>query len=283
MSPRLQSGLLKLWHAWMAGAFLVAYATADDDTYAMHLFAGYAVLAAVAARLLAGLAVRSGPLALTRPSLSSLLALRAGRRGRHPLLAWFAAALLAAIGLAAVTGALADGATWMEDPHEAVSELSLWVIFGHVAFVVFLYGGKRLLARAVAAAALLALLPSPGFAADARRDAILADYAAGARKVDAAFAGFDAGRGETLFRTRWAKGDERTPSCTACHTDDPRNPGRNAKTGRAIDPVAVSANPKRFTDPGEVEKQFGRDCKNVLGRDCTALEKGDYITFMAGR
>ena len=61
----------------------------------------------------------------------------------------------------------------------------------------------------------------------------------------------------------------------------PRQPGRNAKTGRPIDPVAVSANPKRFIDAAEVEKQFGRDCKNVLGRACTAREKGDYITFMA--
>ncbi len=129
--------------------------------------------------------------------------------------------------------------------------------------------------------ALAAALPAAAQAAESRRDAILAEYAAQARKADPAFAGFSALRGETLFRTRWAKGDERTPACTACHTDDPRAMGRNAKTGRPIDPVAVSANPKRFTDATEVEKQFGRDCKSVLGRDCTAVEKGDYITFMA--
>lgn len=127
------------------------------------------------------------------------------------------------------------------------------------------------------------LLPVAALAAGGARDVLLADYAAQAKAADPAFAGFSAQRGETLFRTKWAKGDERTPSCTACHTDDPRNPGRNAKTGRAIEPVAVSANPKRFTDKDEVEKQFGRDCKSVLGRDCTPLEKGDYITFMAGQ
>ena len=38
-----------------------------------------------------------------------------------------------------------------------------------------------------------------------------------------------------------------------------------------------------MTDKATVEKQFGRDCKSVLGRDCTAVEKGDYITFMAGQ
>lgn len=129
----------------------------------------------------------------------------------------------------------------------------------------------------------LILLPAAALAADGARDAILADYATQAKKADAAFADFSAQRGETLFRTKWAKGDERTPSCTACHTDNPRNAGRNAKTGRPIDPVAVSATPKRFTEMDKVEKQFGRDCKSVLGRDCTAQEKGDYITFMAGQ
>jgi hypothetical protein len=119
--------------------------------------------------------------------------------------------------------------------------------------------------------------------ANPARDALLQEYAAEAKAADAGFAGFSAARGETLFRTRWAKGDERTPACTACHTDDPRQTGRNAKTGRAIDPVAVSVNPKRFTDRADVEKQFGRDCESVIGRACTGLEKGDYITFMKGQ
>jgi mono/diheme cytochrome c family protein len=136
--------------------------------------------------------------------------------------------------------------------------------------------------RSLVAAALL-LVPVSAMAADAARDAIVAGYAAQAKQANPAFAGFSAQRGETLFRTKWAGGDERTPSCTACHTDNPRNPGQNAKTGRAIEPVAVSANPKRFTSQSDVEKQFGRDCKSVLGRECTALEKGDYITFMAGQ
>lgn len=127
--------------------------------------------------------------------------------------------------------------------------------------------------------AILLALPLAAQAADPRRDAILAEYAA----ADSGHAGFSAQRGETLFRTQWKGGDERTPACTACHTDNPRQAGRNAKTGRPIDPVAVSVNPKRFTDAAEVEKQFARDCKNVLGRACTAREKGDYITFMAGQ
>ncbi len=148
MSPNIQHALLKLWHAWLAGGYLVAYVTADEDTYAVHMFAGYAVLAAVAVRLLAGVLATSGPWRLPRPGIAAGLSWLASRKGRNPLFAWFAAVLLAAIGCAATLGALADGMTWLEDPHEAVAEASLWVIAGHIAFVTYMYGGKRWLIRA---------------------------------------------------------------------------------------------------------------------------------------
>lgn len=131
--------------------------------------------------------------------------------------------------------------------------------------------------------AALIVAPALAMAGDSGRDSIVADYATQVRATDPGFAAFSAARGEDLFRTEWSGGDPRTPSCTACHTDNPKNPGRNAKTGRPIDPVAVSVNPSRFTDAGDVEKQFTRDCKSVLGRPCTPLEKGDYITFMMGQ
>lgn len=140
--------LLKFWHAWVAGGFLVAYVTADEDTYAMHLFAGYAVLAAIAVRLLVGMfAPVKSPWRLPRPSFSATMDWIAVPKGRNPAFAWLAFALLMVVGLAGITGAIADGSPWFEDPHEAISELSLWVIFGHVAFVGYIYGGKRLLGR----------------------------------------------------------------------------------------------------------------------------------------
>lgn len=124
---------------------------------------------------------------------------------------------------------------------------------------------------------------SPGLALAGERDALLADYATQARQADPAFSGFSATRGEQFYRNRWAAGDERTPSCASCHGDDPARAGRNAKTGRPIDPIAVSASPDRFTNHSRVEKHFVRDCKSVLGRECTALEKGDYLSFMVTR
>lgn len=148
ISARLQHGLLKAWHAWLAGSYTVAYLTADENTYAMHRFAGYAVLVAIVARLAVGLLASAGsPLRLPRPDLQAAQAWLSTRKGRHPLFAWLAALLLAVIGLTAITGVLADNAAWIEHPHEAVAEASLWVILAHIAFVAWMHAGKRWLGR----------------------------------------------------------------------------------------------------------------------------------------
>lgn len=153
-SARSQHALLKGWHAWLAGSFLVAYLTADENTYAMHQFAGYAVLVAIVARLVAGLLAPAGsPLRLPRPDPRAMLTWlsppQPARKGRHPLFAWFAATLLVAVGLAALTGALADGlASWLESPHEAIAETSVWLVAGHIVFVTFMYAGRKWIARA---------------------------------------------------------------------------------------------------------------------------------------
>ncbi|MGO9419600.1 DUF1924 domain-containing protein [Roseiarcus sp.] len=104
-------------------------------------------------------------------------------------------------------------------------------------------------------------------------------YASEAKATDPAFSGFSAQRGEQLFRTHFTTGKPDTPSCTACHTTDPKKVGQT-RAGKDIDPMAVSLNPKRYTDQAKSEKWFGRNCNNVLGRECTATEKGDFITFM---
>jgi hypothetical protein len=108
---------------------------------------------------------------------------------------------------------------------------------------------------------------------------VLDFYAEAARASDAAFSGFSAQRGETLFRSNFSGGKPDTPSCTTCHTADPRKPGET-RAGKEIDPMAASVNPNRYTDEEKTEKWFGRNCRNVLGRECTATEKGDFIAFM---
>lgn len=120
-------------------------------------------------------------------------------------------------------------------------------------------------------------------AADLARAAILDAYARQAKAETPSFDGFSAARGERLYQGPHTGGRIETPACAACHTADPRAPGRHVRTGRTIEPMAVSANPRRFTNAADVEKRFARDCPNVLGRPCTAEEKGDFITFLSGR
>jgi hypothetical protein len=52
------------------------------------------------------------------------------------------------------------------------------------------------------------------------------------------------------------------------------------KTGKRIEPMAVSVNPQRLGDMAKIEKWFRRNCKWTLGRACTAQEKGDLLSFL---
>lgn len=104
-------------------------------------------------------------------------------------------------------------------------------------------------------------------------------YAAEAAARQVGFAP-SAKRGETFFHQRFANNDK-MPACTSCHTDSPLNAGQHAITGKSIRPLAVVANPERFADPAKVEKWFGRNCKEVVGRDCTPAEKADFVAYMS--
>ena len=112
------------------------------------------------------------------------------------------------------------------------------------------------------------------------RENLVAQYAAAAKAAAPAFDGFSAARGQTLHQQKSSSGKADTPSCTSCHSSDPRAAGRSP-AGKAIDPVAASASPARYTDPAKVEKWFGRNCKEVIGRDCTPAEKADFVTTMS--
>lgn len=125
----------------------------------------------------------------------------------------------------------------------------------------------------------LALLAVAAPAAAGPREDQLAHYAAAAKAANPAFAGFSAERGRTLHSHAFAGGKPDTPACTSCHGKDTRAAGRNP-AGKAIEAVAVSVTPSRYTDPAKVEKWFKRNCNEVLGRECTPLEKGDWLSFM---
>ena len=104
-------------------------------------------------------------------------------------------------------------------------------------------------------------------------------YAALAKTQDALFDGFDVGRGKSLYITKSLDGKKDTPSCTTCHTNDPTKAGET-RAGKTIDPMAASASPQRYQSLKKAEKWFRRNCKSVLGRECTVTEKGDFLTYM---
>ncbi len=135
-----------------------------------------------------------------------------------------------------------------------------------------------LLAGSLAAGA--AAAATPDFAA--ARAAILAHYAAAAHKADPNFKAFSAAAGRSFFLAHPAGARPATPSCSYCHTTDPRNQGRT-RAGKTILPMAISRTPSRFTKLSKVRLWFRRNCQSVYRRACTAQEKGNYITFMASQ
>jgi len=108
---------------------------------------------------------------------------------------------------------------------------------------------------------------------------LLDQYAQQAKSDSPDFKEFTAERGRDLFLSRHNMGKPETPSCTSCHTESPLKAGLT-RAGKTIAPLAASASSNRYTDPAKVEKWFRRNCNSVLGRACTAREKGDFITFM---
>jgi hypothetical protein len=88
-----------------------------------------------------------------------------------------------------------------------------------------------------------------------------------------------AARGAEFFAHRFGV-SEKMPACSTCHTDSPLGVGRHAVTGKSIKPLAPAANAERLSDSAKVEKWFTRNCKEVVGRDCTPGEKADFMVFL---
>jgi hypothetical protein len=136
----------------------------------------------------------------------------------------------------------------------------------------FLVAGASCLAAGLAFAAAAAIGPG--------QQAVLDHFANLAKQSDPGFSGFSVERGKAFFLAKHTTGNAQTPSCSTCHTTDPRREGQTT-VGKLIKPMAVSQTPERFTDLHKVEKWFRRNCDTVMGRACTPQEEGDFITFMS--
>ncbi len=104
----------------------------------------------------------------------------------------------------------------------------------------------------------------------------MAQYLAAAKAQNPAITQLDPMHGAELYRDH--HGGEW--NCASCHTDDPKSQGQHAETQKTIDPLAPVVNLQRFRDPAKVEKWFKRSCKDILGRECTPQEKGDFLAYL---
>ncbi|MGB0723286.1 MAG: DUF1924 domain-containing protein [Gammaproteobacteria bacterium] len=104
----------------------------------------------------------------------------------------------------------------------------------------------------------------------------------GAREVLAALRAdgpFDAANGATLWTTTSThKGKPR--ACADCHGNPPVDEGRHVRTRKTIAPLALSANPKSLASAKHINKWLKRNCKWTWGRECSAREKGDLLTYL---
>lgn len=86
----------------------------------------------------------------------------------------------------------------------------------------------------------------------------------------------DAARGQQFFTQTHG----RDWSCASCHGNPPTAKGKHASTGKPIAALAPAFNPERFTEVAKTEKWFRRNCKDVLGRECSAGEKADVLAWL---
>jgi len=85
-------------------------------------------------------------------------------------------------------------------------------------------------------------------------------------------------RGEQFFNATHGK----EWSCASCHGTVPTQAGKHASTGKPIGALAPSVHAQRFSDAAKVEKWFRRNCNDGLGRDCSAAEKADVMSWLIG-
>jgi len=90
---------------------------------------------------------------------------------------------------------------------------------------------------------------------------------------------------EQVGKALWEKefNDKKTGqnrSCTTCHGIDLTKVGKHVRTDKPIEPMAPSVNEKSLTDVKKIKKWFKRNCKWTLGRECSAQEQADILTYL---
>lgn len=101
-----------------------------------------------------------------------------------------------------------------------------------------------------------------------------------AKASNSSFTGFDPARGKEIFTSTHIGKQGKPMACTNCHTVNLASSGKNSLTGKVIDPLSPRANPQRLSSTKEVTKWLKRNFMDVYGREGTAQEKGDVLTYI---
>lgn len=119
-------------------------------------------------------------------------------------------------------------------------------------------------------AVVLAAAFTPAVAADTP-ESLLAGY------VKQAGAPASPERGEKFFNTNFGKDYN---GCAQCHGAVPTKDGKDLLMDKKIGPLAPAFNKHRFTERAKVEMAFQMNCRDVVGRACTAAEKADVLSWL---
>ncbi len=128
--------------------------------------------------------------------------------------------------------------------------------------------------------ALLALASVSAQANVANAEKLVSIYSAVAKHDNPDYAGPTAAEGKFFFNRKIKLGNGKEMACASCHTANPADEGKHAITGKAIRPLSPVVNAKRFEDFDKVQEKFTQHCKDIIGSDCTAAEKANYITYL---
>lgn len=121
----------------------------------------------------------------------------------------------------------------------------------------------------------LAVIMSSTVLASSAVDTLLSEYRQQGAKD------FSAANGKVLWnQTGRPHGATTDRSCASCHTSNVRQNGRHAVTGKRIKPLAPSVRSQRLTNIAKVRKWLRRNCLWTRGRECTAQEKGDLLSYL---
>ena len=132
----------------------------------------------------------------------------------------------------------------------------------------------------IALATLLSFTAATAHADIANADKLAHKYTVIAKSVNANFSGPNVADGKFFFNRKIKAVSGKAQACASCHTSNPADEGKHAVTGRAIRPLSPAVNFKRFSDIDKVEEQFTQHCNDIIGSDCTAAEKANFIAYL---